>query len=459
MASGDDPFAQNTPSGDDDRNPLADFMAQFGITPGPDGDFDMAQMMDHLQQAMNQFNAHLSQFGGTDGGMNWTFTKDIARKLTAAQGADPSPDSIDVKDVRDAVNLAELWLDGHTVFGRLTTPAAAWSRAEWVENTFDVWRQLVNPVTTSLANAITGLLNQQTDAEMVPMASMMEPMMRTASAGMLSSQIGQALSNLATAVVSVSDISIPLTRTPQVALLPTNVKTFADGLDQELSDVRLYLALREAARQRLFADVAWLGPQLLAMVEHYARDIAIDASAIEQTMESQFQSQLSAEDLETLGNSVAGQFFTPTLTDEQKEVLARLETLLALVEGWVDDVVSTTTATLMPGAQALLETVRRRRAAGGPAETALKSLLNLELRPRRVRDAANVWAAVRSARGYEARDALWAHPDLIPTAENLNDPLGFVEHGRAGDHANADFDDMDAQLARLLEEEGRSPEA
>lgn len=118
----------------------------------------------------------------------------------------------------------------------------------------------------------------------------------------------------------------------------------------------------------------------------------------------------------------------------------------------MDDVVGQTTAGLMPRSDALLEMVRRRRAASGPAEQALKSLLNLELRPRRVRDAANVWAAVRSAKGVEARDAVWAHPDLIPTGADLDDPLGFADHGHT---AGAASDDLDAQLARLLEEEGR----
>ncbi|HEX4399493.1 MAG TPA: zinc-dependent metalloprotease, partial [Trebonia sp.] len=30
------------------------------------------------------------------------------------------------------------------------------------------------------------------------------------------------------------------------------------------------------------------------------------------------------------------------------------------------------------------------------------------------------------ARGVDGRDALWAHPDLLPTAEDLEDPDAFV---------------------------------
>lgn len=443
-----DPFDSDRP---EDKNPLAEFMAQFGITPGADGTFDLNQLMGHLQQAMNQFTAHMSSMGETEGGLNWAFTKDIARKTTALKGADPSPQAADAAAVRSAVDLADLWLDQHMSFGRVSAPSAAWSRAEWVENTFETWKKLVGPVTASMSGAISQLLGRQTE-ELAGMQPLMEPMMRAASAGMLSAQIGQALGQLSTAVVSVSDIAVPLTAKPQVALLPANIAQFADGLDQSLDDVRLYLALRETARQRLFAHVGWLGPQLLALVEHYARGITIDASAIEEALESQMSSAMTPEAIEEIGNTVAGKLFQPVMTPEQTEILGRLETLVALVEGWVDDVVSVTTAQLMPQASALLETVRRRRASGGTTEQALKMLLNLELRPRRVRDAANLWAALRSAKGEEARDAAWAHPDLIPTPADLDDPLGYVEHGRRTE-ADPGLDDLDAQLEELLRQE------
>nr|NLI49089.1 hydrolase [Propionibacterium sp.] len=450
MASDRDPFDDTDRPGEE-PNPLAEFMAQFGIRPGADGSVDLNELMGKLQQVMGQLSSQLGGFGGE--GLNWAFVKDVARKVTAAQGADPSPTAADQRAIRDAVGLADLWLDQQISFGRLATTPAAWSRAEWVENTFDVWRTLVSPVATSLGAAITGLLGKQS-AELGGLQPMMEPMMRAASSGMLSAQVGQALGLLSTDVLSACDMALPMTAKPVVALLPGNVARFGEGLEQPDADVRLYLALRETARQRLFAHVAWLGPQLLALVEHYARGITIDATAIEEAMESQLSGQVSPADLERLGETLSGTLFEPVQTPEQAEIMARLETLVALVEGWVDDVVGVTTASLMPGAPALLESVRRRRAVGGPTETALKQLLNLELRPRRVRDAANLWAALRTARGAEARDAAWAHPDLVPAVADLDDPLGYVERGRpAASPASPELGDLDADLARLLEEE------
>lgn len=446
---------------EDQPNPMEEFLRQFGITPGPDGTFDLNQLMGPLQQAMQQFSRQMSAAGtGTGDGLNWTLIKDIARKVTASSGPDPSPAASEAVAIRDTVGLAELWLDEHTSFGRTSASAATWSRAEWVEATIGTWEQLAGSVSNSLAAAVGSLL-QRAEPEAAAMVQMMEPMMRMAAAGMLSAQVGQGIGRLATEVLSGSDLGFPLTPKPVVALLPTNISHFAEGLDVPLADVRLYLALREAARQRLFANVAWLGPQMLALIEHYARGISIDPSAFEEAMEAQMQGGLTPEKMEEFGQQMAGRLFQPALSEEQVEILGRLETLVANVEGWVDDVVSQATANLMPRADALLEMVRRRRASAGASESALKTLLNLELRPRRVRDAANVWAAVRSAKGVDERDAVWSHPDLVPTGADLDDPLGFAAHGHVAEQAAAELDDLDAALARLIEEErgGEGPRA
>lgn len=130
-----------------------------------------------------------------------------------------------------------------------------------------------------------------------------------------------------------------------------------------------------------------------------------------------------------------------------------METALALVEGWVDEVVDAAARGNLPHADALRETVRRRRAAGGPAEHTFASLVGLELRPRRLREAAALWAALTEARGPAGRDALWRHPDLVPTAEAFADPGGFA---RSGQGPGTD-DAMDAALAALLDEAGTAP--
>ena len=199
-------------------------------------------------------------------------------------------------------------------------------------------------------------------------------------------------------------------------------------------DVRLYLALRECAHQRLFAGVPWLRQHLLATVAEYAAGIQVDTAKIEQAM-----ADVDMQNPEAMQEALAEGLFEPEDSEQQKAALARLETALALVEGWVDDVVREATKDRMPAAVQLAETVRRRRAAGGPAEQTFATLVGLQLRPRRLRDAANLWAAVRDARGVEGRDELWSHPDLMPGADRPGRPDRLRPH--AGELADIDISD------------------
>jgi putative hydrolase len=89
-------------------------------------------------------------------------------------------------------------------------------------------------------------------------------------------------------------------------------------------------------------------------------------------------------------------------------------------------VVATAANDRLPQAEALAEAIRRRRATGGPAERTFATLVGLELRPRRLREAAAIWQGLTTERGITGRDAIWAHPDLLPTADDFDDPDGFV---------------------------------
>jgi hypothetical protein len=147
--------------------------------------------------------------------------------------------------------------------------------------------------------------------------------------------------------------------------------------------------------------------------------------------------------------------FEPETTPEQEAALARLETLLALIEGWVDAVVADAVGDRLPGAEALRETLRRRRASGGPAEQTFATVVGLELRPRRLRAAAELWRLLGEQRGTAGRDALWAHPDLIPSADDLDDPAGFVGRDEIGDPI-AELEKLAGKAAADDPEKGRS---
>ncbi len=375
-----------------------------------------------------------------DGPVNWTLATDIARK-SVAQQPDPFPSQKQQDEIAEAIRLADHWLDEACEFPSGVTATAAWSRAQWIESTHDVWARLVEPVAEHVVGAMGNALPEEAKAMAGPFIGMLGRL----GGAMFGSQIGTALGGLATEVLTASDIGLPLGPTGTAALLPANVAEFASGLDVTESDVLLYLALREAAHQRLFAHVPWLREHLISAVADYGSGVTIDTAAIEEQMRSIDPSNMAA-----IQEALEGGLFEPKATPAQEAALTRLETTLALVEGWVDEVVGQATAERMPNAAKLQELVRRRRAAGGPAEQTFAALVGLELRPRRLRDASTLWGSLRTRQGTEAREAVWLHPDLLPTAADLDDPLGFREDvASPGDMSEQDFDEA---LQKLLDE-------
>jgi putative hydrolase len=388
--------------------------------------------------------AELQKLMSWSGGpVNWDLARQGAISQLAA-GHQPTSQA-EQTGVAESLRLADLWLDQVTELPSGIERTAAWSRVDWVEKTLPAWNELIDPLAEKVVAAMTSALPQEAAMSLGPVAGIMGRM----GGLMFGAQIGQALGKLADEVVSSTDVGLPLAPAGTGVLVPQNVDAFAAGLDRPADEVRLFLALREAASQRLFAHVPWLRQQLQDAVHAYARGITIDREAIERGITeamSGMEGGLDPSNPESIQQLLGSGVLEPEETPEQQMALRRLETLLALVEGWVDTVVAEAAKDRLPGHSALAETMRRRRATGGPAEQTFATLVGLELRPRRLRDAATVWGAMTQQHGAEARDRLWSHPDLLPTSDDLDEPLDFV--ARQG---------MDDDLAELTASEAEKP--
>ena len=428
------PFGFGLP-GDRDKDPDdSQQPSGAGQTPGAGGPLGGLGPLGDPQQfadALRQFADLMAWKGGP---VNWDLAKNVARHAVVAEG-DPSVLDSQRHQVDEALRLADLWLGDVTAFPSGIRLTQAWSRSEWVEATLPVWSKLCDPIAAKAVETMGGMfaLNPEELSEMPPemraaMSAMggglsgLAPMMQQIGGAMVGGQTGAAVGALAREVVSSTDIGLPLGPEGVGALLPAGIAEFGRGLSVDDEEVRLFLALREAAHHRLFAHVPWLRASLLGAVEQYARGMTVDTSVLREAMP-----QVDLTNPEALQEALqGGALFQPEDTPEQKNALARLETALALVEGWVATVVDAAASQRLPHADALAEAIRRRRATGGPAERTFATLVGLELRPRRLREAAAIWQGLTEARGVNGRDAVWAHPDLMPTAEDFDDPDGFV---------------------------------
>lgn len=414
-------------------------VAQFAKAAGLPGDpAAINAMLAQLQAALQQ--------GGE--GITERLVRDTATRVANAHAI--SVDASVIDTANSAMQLASLWLDEATGITPLTATPTLMTRPEWARATIPVWIQIAEPVALSISRAAEKLLTEQmpddVDAERQGAFTALGRLGGT----LFSMQLGQIVGQLSEEVSSGGDLGIPLLdgamdHELRAVLVPQNVAAFAEGLDIPLHDVVLYLAIREIAHARLFKHAKWLKHGLIASITEYANGISINSDALREAMED-----IDMSDPESLRRMVGDGALIPPKTDDQLVALARIETILALVEGWVD-VVTDAAAHRLPSRNSIAEMVRRQRAAGRPGEKALAGLVGIEARPRRLREAAAMWKLVHDAVGADVRDGLWDHPDAVPTADDIDDPAALVARLRGGPVAP---DAMDVALRELLDNDG-----
>jgi putative hydrolase len=166
---------------------------------------------------------------------------------------------------------------------------------------------------------------------------------------------------------------------------------------------QIYLAVRELAHARLFRHARWLRLHLISSITDFAHGIRIDSERLEELAEG-----FDPTNPEELREAMVNGSLIPPKTEGQLAALARLETMLALVEGWVDVVTLEAAATAGRTPSRDGHVAGRRR----PAESAFAT--TARLRPRRCAGRGNV-AGRDGCRRQQARDD-WAHPiALLPT--------------------------------------------
>ncbi|MCV7148159.1 zinc-dependent metalloprotease [Mycobacterium riyadhense] len=424
FSSGEDP--------DRDKRGKNDPGSGSGANPfGQGGEFDMAdlgQLFTRLGEMFGGVGTAMAA-GKASGPVNYDLARQVASSSIGFIAPIPATTN---SAIADAVHLAETWLDGVSAIPAGTTKAVGWSPTDWVDNTLETWKRLCDPMAQQISTVWASSLPEQAKSMAGPLLSMMSQMGGIA----FGSQLGQALGRLSREVLTSTDIGLPLGPKGIGALLPDAVESFASGLEQPRSEILTFLAAREAAHHRLFSHVPWLSSQLLGAVEAYAMGMKIDMTGIEELARDFNPASLA--DPAAMEQLLSQGVFEPKATPAQTQALERLETLLALIEGWVQTVVTDALGERIPGTAALAETLRRRRASGGPAEQTFATLVGLELRPRKLREAGSLWERLTQAAGMDARDGVWQHPDLLPDADDLDDPAGFIDRVVGGDTSGID---------------------
>ena len=420
-------------------------MTPFGFTPGNSEDsnepVDFAAMMEQMQQQIQEqfskLGINAAGFTGSTEALPKNIVRDTAKKFTTAQGSAPIGAN-DVAEVEQAFSIAELWLDDATFFPRSpNTGNVALARTDWVDTTLAGWQTSVEPLAVGLSSAIGELLNQASSgdsdnpsdehAQMQIPVGMISALLNSFIGSLIATQLGQAIGGLAGKVTGAHDVGLPLVDSAYPTLVPQNIKEWATDLDIPMDEVRIFHAVREAAVARLFAHNPWLVSYIRTAITDYGKGINIDMDAIQEQAQRAFESGngFDPSNPESFTIALNEGIFTPQESPAQREALTKLETVLALIDGWTEEVVSQSAGERLPNIAALQETLRRRRATSAPAQQLFSSMLGLQVSPRLAREAALFWKHIREIKDIESRDRVWS--GILPTANDLLTPESFMK--------------------------------
>ncbi|MSZ19364.1 MAG: hypothetical protein F2609_00900 [Actinobacteria bacterium] len=390
-----------------------------------------------LQNLLSKLTSAITPGESTEG-VNWQLVETQARQI-ANQNSKQVPEAVG-KSIANAAATGTLWLDEATEIAPLSNEPKLLSRELWVADSLGLFKDLATPVANRMSDALTENFQENLPDEFAGFMSQASGIMKSAGSVMFAMQLGQALGKLSEEVLSGGDIGLPIFKEPRPAFVAQNLAELVASLEEESDQVYFYLVIRELAHARLFKHSKWLRGYIVNLITSYAREITIDNSRIVEMSEN-----FDPADIGTIQKALETGALIAPRTPSQTQALERIETVLALIEGWVDCVTQRAT-TRLPRSAAIAEVVRRKRSTGGPAEKTFLTLIGLELRPRKLREASALWNELTEKVGIQKRDAIWSHPDLLPTDEDIQDSAGLV--GKIMNRGEED--PMDAAIRDLL---------
>jgi len=369
--------------------------------------------------------------------------REIARKIITAKGDLPIG-NLDQEKLNQSLLLANTWLDTEILFPASVMPSqSAWSKRDWLDESVTGWQQLIEPLALGMADALGNVItnastslpiefmgsSEQSPAQQEAMKLMLARILRGFMGTLIATQLGQGIGMLANSITGANDVAIPLLKSDSGShLIPQNINEWSEGLGIDQEQVAIYLSLREAAASRLFANSPWLQNYIKDLITAYGKGISIDVESItRQAEEAMASGEIDMNNPQAINLALNAGLFTPQQTPAQELALTRLEMTLALIEGWIDHVISQVAADRMPAFNALIENSRRRRATNAPMQQLFANLLGLEVSPRKMREASAFWSEVKNLRGADGRDKCWEDAAFLPMPDDLSDVKAFLD--------------------------------
>ncbi|PFG37303.1 putative hydrolase/coenzyme F420 biosynthesis associated uncharacterized protein [Flavimobilis soli] len=236
-------------------------------------------------------------------------------------------------------------------------------------------------------------------------------------------EIGAALALASTRVLGQFD---PFAPAPgRLLLVAPNILGAQRGLDAPARDFALWVCLHEQTHALQLAAAPWLADHLRARVAELSDDVARTGREL---AEGPLPARLrawwrTAERFVSAGReaSLASRVLTPS----QREVMAEIGAVMALLEGHADVMMDAVGPQVVPAVRTIRKGFDARRRDTSGLARQLGRLLGMEEKLAQYTDGAAFVREVRRAHGRDAVNLVWESPENLPTAREIHDPVAW----------------------------------
>jgi coenzyme F420 biosynthesis associated uncharacterized protein len=241
-----------------------------------------------------------------------------------------------------------------------------------------------------------------------------------------SAEIGVLLGLVGRRVLGQYELSLLDPSAPaRLLFVAPNIDAVALGMDVERDELADWVIFHEVTHAVQFAGVPWLREHISGLLQEVLGEleIKIDASSLARMP--------TGADLRALADAVReGGLALAVVGPEKRELLERVQAIMALVEGHAEWTMDAAARDIIPSLETLRSSLDARRRDRSPALRLLDRLLGLELKLRQYQEGRAFCDAVVAAAGVPALHGAWSSPQDAPTMAELRDPeLWLARHG------------------------------
>jgi coenzyme F420 biosynthesis associated uncharacterized protein len=334
--------------------------------------------------------------------VDWFLAEKIASYVAGTGGAKPPKADLDA-----LVADSQARVVGYTGLTPQTPlpPPEGVSRADWVSANLGSMRALLDPVLQKAGGK-----------------GPLRPALRLAAGAVVTAEVGVIVGFMAQRVLGQYELVLleeanPTNRPPRLLFVLPNLGGASTALKVDEDEFLRWVALHEVTHAVQFAGVPWLHGHLAGMIRELmaGMELRIDAAGAAKLP--------SMDDLKRVVAAVkSGDLVSLVAKPEERELMNRVQTTMAVIEGHAEHVMDACGAEVLPSlAQLRAAMNRRRRSASAPARLLMR-LLGLEMKLRQYEEGKRFCDTVVREAGPPGLAHVWSSPEALPTPEELRDP-------------------------------------